>query len=78
MDLFEQLCAVVADALKVSPDQIERTTTADDLEAWDSLGHVHVMMAIENAFDIYMDVEDFAEMNSIPAIMKFLEARNSG
>ena len=78
MDLFEQLSAVVAGALKVSPDQIQRTTMADDLEAWDSLGHVHVMMAIENAFDIYMDVEDFAEMNSIPAIMEFLESRNVG
>ena len=75
MDLFDQLQEIVASALKVSPDEIQRTTSSDDLEAWDSLGHVHIMIAIESAFNIYMDVEDFAEMDGIPAMLEFLSTQ---
>jgi acyl carrier protein len=39
---------------------------------------VHVMVALEQAFDLYMEVDDFAELNSVSAILKFLEAESVG
>jgi acyl carrier protein len=47
-----------------------------DIEEWDSLGHVHIMVALEQQFDLYMDVDDFAELNNVPAILQYLEAQN--
>ena len=76
MSVFKQLQEIIATALEVSADAIGEQTTMEDLEEWDSLGHVHIMVALEQAFDLYMDVEDFAELNSVPDIMRFLESEN--
>ncbi|MFK7975493.1 MAG: acyl carrier protein [Halioglobus sp.] len=76
MSTFDQLKEIMATTLDVSADAIADSSTMDDIEEWDSLGHVHIMVALEQAFDLYMDVEDFAELNSVPAILKYLESEN--
>lgn len=78
MSAFEQLKDIMATTLQVSPQIITETVTMDDIEEWDSLGHVHIMVALEQAFDLYMDVEDFAELQSVPAILEFLAAESDG
>jgi acyl carrier protein len=35
-------------------------------------------MALEQTFDIYLDVEDFPLLNSVPAIIQYLQKRNGG
>jgi acyl carrier protein len=74
MTLFEQLQSIMAATLELSPAAIKETSTMDDVEEWDSLGHVHIMVALEQAFDLYMEVDDFAELNSVGAILKYLES----
>lgn len=78
MSAFEQLKDIMASTLQVSPETITETVTMDDIEEWDSLGHVHIMVALEQAFDLYMDVEDFAELQSVPAILAFLASESAG
>lgn len=73
MSAFEQLRDIMATALEVPADTIRENSTMVDIEEWDSLGHVHIMVALEQAFDLYMDVEDFADLDSVPAILEFLE-----
>ena len=34
------------------------------IEAWDSVGHMSLISAIEDAFDIMMDTDDIIEFNS--------------
>ena len=73
MSDFDKLQEIIAATLKIPADSITGTTEMDDIEEWDSLGHVHIMVAIEQAFDLYMDVDDFAELISVPAILDYIE-----
>jgi acyl carrier protein len=73
MSAFEQLRDIMATALEIPADTIRENSAMADIEEWDSLGHVHIMVALEQAFDLYMDVEDFADLDSVPAILEFLE-----
>lgn len=34
------------------------------IEAWDSVGHMGLIAAIEDAFDIMMDTDDIIDLNS--------------
>lgn len=77
MSALDQLKDIMASTLQISPDAISESVTMDDIEEWDSLGHVHIMVALEQAFDLYMDVEDFAELQSVPAILAFLASENA-
>jgi acyl carrier protein len=75
MNVFERLQDALATTLRVSAKDITETTGNGDLAAWDSLGHVNVMMTLEQTFDIVLDVEDFPKLNSIPAILEYLKGQ---
>ena len=73
MDLFRKLQQVIATTLKVAPDKITRETSDQDLVAWDSLAHVNLMMSLEQTFDLFLEVEDFPRLTSVPAILEYLK-----
>lgn len=75
MSLFARLQNTIATTLKVPASRITETTRNEDLSAWDSLGQVNLMMALEQDFDLYIEVEDFEKLKSVPAILEYLAAQ---
>jgi acyl carrier protein len=73
MELFKKIQCTMATTLKLAPDKITRETSDKDLAAWDSLAHVNLMMSLEQTFDLFLEVEDFAKLTSVPAILKYLK-----
>jgi len=78
MSVFEQLQEIIASTLEVPTSAISENSSMEEVEEWDSLGHVHIMVALEQAFDLYMDVDDFAKLDSVPSILKYLESESVG
>ena len=72
MELFEKIQNLIASTLKVAPDKVTRETSDKDLVAWDSLAHVNLMMSLEQTFDLFLEVEDFTRLTSVPAIVEYL------
>jgi len=72
MDLFDQVQHVISTTLKVTPDKISRETSDKDLVSWDSIAHVNLMMSLEQTFDVLLEVEEFAQLTSVPAILEYL------
>jgi len=70
----QKLIAVVAAALGVPTSGLELETTADEVEAWDSMGHIHLMVALEDTFDIRLEVEDFSKLTSVTAMLDYLKS----
>ena len=75
MTVFERLQEALAATLRVPVKDITETTSHQDLAAWDSLGHVNVMMTLEQTFDIFLEVEDFPRLDSVPAIIEHLKGQ---
>lgn len=75
MSVFEQLRGTLAASLGVTPDTIRTTTRQADLPKWDSLAHINLMVALESTFDLMLEVEDFAKLTSVPAILSYLQTR---
>ena len=75
MSTFDKLRETMAVTFNVPADQIGEGTRQDDLGSWDSLGHINLMVALETTFDLTLDVEDFARLTSVPAILSYLEAQ---
>ena len=71
--LFERLQATMAATLKIPAEKLTPLTSQEELSAWDSLGHVNLMMALEQSFDLYIEVEDFEVLQSVPAILAYLQ-----
>lgn len=73
MTTFEKLQQTIAATLKVQPANVTPSTRDEDLPSWDSLGQVNLIMALEQAFDVYIEVEDFGDLKSVAAILAYLE-----
>jgi acyl carrier protein len=57
------------------PRSVSLETKSHDIPAWDSVGHLSLCGALEEAFEVRFDVSDFAEMNNVRAIVAVIDAK---
>lgn len=63
MNNLEKYNQAFITTFEVSEDQLAGLKY-QDIEAWDSVGHMGLIAALEEAFDIMMDTDDIIEFNS--------------
>lgn len=63
MDNNEKYLRVFTEALGVGRVEAE-TMKYHDTQDWDSVGHMNLIAALEDAFDIMMDTDDVIEFSS--------------
>jgi acyl carrier protein len=68
-DHFEAVRDLLVLMLGVAPDTITRGTAREDCATWDSLAHVNLMLALEDAFHVTLTLDDVAALNSVAAIL---------
>lgn len=73
-DVTHRIRAVIAATLGVAPSAITDTTSSDTVEAWDSMNHIHLMVALEAEFGVSFDPEQAIELTSVRAIAQALTA----
>ena len=71
--LTERVQALLAEAIQVPPDLVTPDLAFGDLPQWDSLGHMEVMMRLEDQFGIEISADTIAELISIPEICTYLQ-----
>lgn len=66
--ILNDLNEIFRDVLENEDIQLDDTTTANDIEEWDSLAHIQLIVAIEKKFSIRfnsMEVGGFKEVGDI-------------
>ncbi len=63
MNNLEKYRKVFEDTFEVTADEAEKLKY-QDIEAWDSVGHMGLISALEDAFDIMMDTDDIIDLSS--------------
>jgi len=64
---------ILAEALQVPPDEISPQLAFGDLPQWDSMGHMEVIMRLEESFGIEVNADTIAGLTSVPTICSYLE-----
>jgi acyl carrier protein len=62
--------------LGVAVGDLTDESSVDSIESWDSLNHLNVVMAIEEAFGVQLSADDVIEMRSIATIREILRAKH--
>jgi len=63
MNNLEKYRNTFMEALEIKEDQLDGLEY-QAIEAWDSVGHMSLIAAIEDAFDIMMDTDDIIDFSS--------------
>ncbi len=71
-ELTTQVIALVTEALQASSDAIGAESAFGDLPEWDSMGHMEIMLALEERFGVEIDADTIAALTSVPQIVAHL------
>jgi acyl carrier protein len=73
MNLPESVSSLIAMSFGISKDRISSSTRQADIPEWDSVGHLNLMLALEDTFGIRLDVDDMKRLTTVEAILNYLE-----
>jgi len=75
MNNIQKLYRAIANALNVNLELINNETNSDNIDGWDSLGMVRLIIELEKQFSIKFDVFEIIEFQSVKIIKKNLEKK---
>lgn len=64
MDALKEYNKVFCETFGVTEDALNEGFTFRDVPAWDSVAHLSLISALEDAFDVMFDVEDILHYGS--------------
>ena len=75
METIEKVIEIVASTCEVEKDEVNGDSTVGDFPAWDSMGHLAILSAVEEAFDISFEPEEMMELEDVNDIVKAVEEK---
>jgi acyl carrier protein len=73
--MTERVVRIAADVFGVSADAIGPASSPDTIEAWDSLHHLNLVLALEQEFAVQFTPEEIEQMLSIELAAALVEEK---
>lgn len=75
-DIYERVAGVFRPILSDKQFQaFQPEATMDDIDGWDSMTHLAIIVGLEAEFNLRIDGLDAASMISVPSILEYLRAQ---
>jgi acyl carrier protein len=71
----ERFFGVLSSILDVRRDALGPESSRDSVEEWDSLKHMYVMLALEDAFKVVFTDDEIANLSSASALLEAIAAK---
>lgn len=71
--LNKQIQELLGNALQIPAKEVTDDLQFGDIPQWDSMGHMEVMISLEEAFDIKITAETIADLTSFTAIRQYIQ-----
>ena len=72
-EIFAKLTEVFRDVFDDESIELKETTTAADIEDWDSLTHIMLLSAVEDDFDIKFDMKAVQGLKDVGAMVDLIQ-----
>lgn len=74
-EVYEQLNEIFRDIFDDEDIVVNDDTTADDIEDWDSLEHINLVVEIENTFEIKFNMGEVNSMKNVGEMVDIILGR---
>ncbi len=75
-ELHTRVKTLLAEVFQVQPDELPDDLIFGDIPQWDSMGHMDVMMSLEQNYGVEVTTETIGGLTSLDAICDYLEAHS--
>ena len=77
-EVLEQATGVFKDTLDNEDILLKRETTADDIEEWDSLSHIQLIVALEKHFKVKFTTSEITSYKNVGQLAEGILRKKSG
>lgn len=74
-EVFERLTEVFQDVFDDEEIELTDETTSDDIEDWDSLEHINLIVAVEQEFGFKFSMGEVTNMKNVGAMVDIILER---
>lgn len=75
MDTLVKVIEIVASTCDVDKREVTEISMVGDFPAWDSMGHLAILNAVEEAFDISFEPEEMMEIEDVKDIVAAVNSK---
>jgi acyl carrier protein len=76
-EIKSKITQIFRDVLDDTTIELHRETTADDIEGWDSLAHISIIVAAEKEFKIKFDLYELKRLHTVGELLDLVEMKMS-
>lgn len=73
--LDRRLCEIVRDVIGDEDLVLDESTSARDVEGWDSLAHINIMVAVESVFGVNFTSDELTRFEDLGQLQQHLQQR---
>ncbi len=74
-DILSQVRDIIAEVLDQPDLKLDRQTSADNVEGWDSFNHINIVVAVESRFGIKFHTADIEELRNVGELVELIERK---
>lgn len=74
-EIFERLNVIFQDIFDDEEIEVTETTSADDIEDWDSLEHINLVVAVEKEFNMKFTMVEVYNFKNVGEMVDVIVAR---
>jgi acyl carrier protein len=75
--LDERLTQIVKDTIGDDDLDLDESTSAADVDGWDSLAHINNIVAVESEYGVVFSSEQLSQFDNLGELQAFLSASRS-
>ncbi|MBX3222232.1 MAG: acyl carrier protein [Labilithrix sp.] len=75
--VVDKVKAAFVSAFGVEPDKFSVEMMPEDVQGWDSLGHLTLVTALQEQFGVEFEVNEVMDMDSVQKIVAICESKSA-
>ena len=76
-EIYKELTQIFRDVLDNDDIDLSPATTAQDVQGWDSLAHISLIVAVERTFKIRFDSAEIGALTNVGELATLVAARTA-
>ena len=73
--IYARLTEIFEDVFDEDSITVTAATSAEDVDGWDSLTHIRLILTVEKAFKIKFSTSEIGKMENVGDLVKLIKAR---
>lgn len=73
--VFDQVRTIASDLFAIPPERINAASSPENIESWDSVAHLNLVLALEEKFALQLSLEEIEQMKTIGDVAKIVEGK---